>query len=140
MEAHRTTFEVGSRPLYSMSWNGYDYGTPLPHPLQPVCRFYLPPEIGDSHFYSASASECVEVRARFPNFVYESEAAFHAVLPHPVTGECAEVDGFLLQPVFRLWNGRVDSNHRYTVDILVRNPMIAQAYVSEGYGPIGVAF
>ena len=134
------TFEVGARPLYSMNWNFWDYGNPSPYPMQPVCRFYIPPENGDSHFYSASTSECVEVHARFPGLVYETQAAFYAVLPDLVTGKCPEVEGFVLVPVFRLWNGRADSNHRYTASVSVRNEMIANGYVAEGYGPAGIAF
>jgi hypothetical protein len=42
-------------------------------------------------------------------------------------------------PVYRLWNQRADSNHRYTTDATVRAQMIARGYVSEGYGPLGVA-
>jgi hypothetical protein len=39
--------------------------------LNPVCRFYIPPAHGDSHFLSASPDECAAVRARIgadPNF------------------------------------------------------------------------
>src|SRR5580704_11975495 len=35
----------------------------------PVCRFYIPPADGDSHFYSASPVECTAVQARFPAFI-----------------------------------------------------------------------
>jgi len=111
----------------------------------PVCRFYLPPGSGDSHFLSAFATECAEVRSRFPAYVLESEAAFYAVLPNPATGECPRITGdwgsiFQLVPVFRLWNARADSNHRYTTDPAVRGAMIERGYIPEGYGPKGVAF
>ncbi|HEY3533338.1 MAG TPA: hypothetical protein VGL43_09480, partial [Casimicrobiaceae bacterium] len=39
--------------------------------LNPVCRFYIPPAHGDSHFFSASPDECAAVRAKIdsdPNF------------------------------------------------------------------------
>ena len=45
----------------------------------PVCRFYIPPESGDSHFFSASAQECAEVAAKFPSFVKETDAAFFVI-------------------------------------------------------------
>src|SRR4051812_12478073 len=35
----------------------------------PVCRFYIPPALGDSHFYSASPTECQETAAKFGAFV-----------------------------------------------------------------------
>lgn len=101
-----------------------------------VCRFYLPPASGDSHFYSASAQECADVGAKFPSFVLESEAVFAAALPDRATGACAT--GML--PVYRLWNARADSNHRYTADPAIRAAMIARGYVAEGYGAEGVAF
>jgi hypothetical protein len=100
-----------------------------------VCRFYLPPGYGDSHFYSASAQECAEVRARFPAFVHESDAVFAAALPDLASGDCAT--GI---PVYRLWNGRADSNHRYTTDPATRVSMLSRGYVAEGYGVYGVAF
>lgn len=101
-----------------------------------VCRFYLPPAFGDSHFYSASPAECADVHARFPGFVLESDAVFAAALPDPASGACAPG----LVPAFRLWNGRADTNHRYTTSAALRAAMIARGAVSEGYGPAGVAF
>ncbi|MFO1302298.1 MAG: hypothetical protein U1F54_01120 [Burkholderiales bacterium] len=101
-----------------------------------VCRFYMPPAAGDSHFYSASPQECADVRARFPAFVLESDAVFAAALPDRTTGACAT--GTL--PVYRLWNARADSNHRYTIDPAIRAAMLAHGYVAEGYGAEGVAF
>lgn len=101
----------------------------------PVCRFYLPPASGDSHFYSASPAECAEVAARFPAFSYESPGVMHVGLPDAATGACSA--GWA--PVYRLWNQRADSNHRYTTDRGLRSQMLAQGYVAEGYGPEGVA-
>ena len=115
-----------------------------------VCRFYIPPSEGDSHFYSASADECQKVAARFPEFTLESSAIFFVRLPDPSTGACPSLpyfgtpgrygNGNPLRAVFRLWNHRVDSNHRYTTDPIVRAYLLQQGYVSEGYGPFGVAF
>ena len=51
----------------------------------PVCRFYLPPANGDSHFYSASPAECAEVRAKFPTFVFEAPDVMHVALPDVAT-------------------------------------------------------
>ena len=53
---------------------------------QPVCRFHIPSS--NAHFLSASAEECAQVRARFPDFVLETDAAFYVALPHLVTGSC----------------------------------------------------
>ena len=97
----------------------------------PVCRFYLPPASGDSHFYSASPDECAEVAAKFPTFVLEASDVMHVVLPDTVTGACPA--GSI--KVFRLWNNRTDSNHRYTTDAAIKAEMVAKGYVAEGYGP-----
>ena len=82
----------------------------------PVCRYYIPADQGDSHFFSAFVAECAKVHARFPSFVTESEAVMHIAPPHHVTGKCAND----LEPVYRLWNGRLDSNHRYVTETAVR--------------------
>jgi hypothetical protein len=135
-----STFAVGATSFVSINWNVWDLPIPPAFPMQPVCRFYLPPESGDSHFLSASASECAEVHARYPHFELESSAVFYAVLPDLATGGCPQGVGFFLAPMFRLWNARADTNHRYTMDPSVRSAMIAQGWVSESYGPAGVAF
>ncbi len=110
---------------------------------RPVCRFYIPPGVGNSHFFSASTEECEAVRKLFPGFTLETTAAFYAALPDPGTGACPpdpdiESTGRLL-PLYRLWNQRIDSNHRYTTSTAIRDAMISKGYVSEGYGPMGVA-
>ncbi len=103
--------------------------------LVAVCRYYIPPGSGDSHFFSASAYECGVAPAMFPLFVKESDAAFSIGLPDPGTGACAGNE----VPVYRLWNGRSDSNHRYTTSTTVKALMVAKGYVAEGYGPDQVA-
>lgn len=97
----------------------------------PVCRFYIPPANGDSHFYSASPAECADVHARFPAFTHEAPAVFHVGLPDLATGACAA--GTV--PVYRVWNNRADTNHRYTTSLAVRQQMLAAGWVAEGYGP-----
>jgi hypothetical protein len=103
----------------------------------PTCRYYGRPSAGlDSHFYSASQPECDAVAAKFPEaWAKESDNVFEIALPDHVTGICTT--GTL--PVYRLWNGRIDSNHRYTIHINTRQEMLAKGYVAEGYGPNGVA-
>jgi hypothetical protein len=55
-------------------------------------RFYIPPAMGDSHFYSASPAECDEVRIRFPQFTYESAQVMAVALPDVATGACPAFD------------------------------------------------
>lgn len=99
----------------------------------PVCRFYGLPSAGlDSHFYSASTVECAEVMQKFAqSWLYESANVFAMYLPNPATGQCPANT----IPVFRLWNKRVDSNHRYTGSAATFDAMAALGYVAEGYGP-----
>ena len=107
---------------------------------RPVCRFYIPPA---SHFLSASEEECNAVAAAHPEFVLETAAAFYAWLPDAATGKCpalfAKIGGFEFQPVYRLWNGRADTNHRLTASRHERATMIANGWIAEGYGDEGVA-
>ena len=71
------------------------------------------------------------MKSRFPQFVYEAPDVFHIALPDTTTGACPAAT----KTVYRLWNNRVDSNHRYTADASVKAQMQARGYVAEGYGP-----
>jgi hypothetical protein len=97
----------------------------------PVCRFYLPPDYGDSHFYSATPTECEQVAQKFPRFAYETTEVFRVHAPDLQTGQCPPNT----VPIYRLWNNRADSNHRYTSDRATRDAMVAEGYIPEGYGP-----
>lgn len=107
----------------------------------PVCRFYIPPAHGNSHFFSASPAECATVLQKigtdenFSGYVYETADAWYIGLPDAATGGCAA--GTV--PVWRLWNQRADSNHRYATSAAVRDPLLALGFVAEGYGPDAVA-
>ena len=37
--------------------------------------------------------------------------------------------------VYRVWDNRADTNHRYTTSLAVRQQMLAAGWVAEGYGP-----
>ena len=108
---------------------------------QPVCRFYIPPQDGDSHFLSASIAECNAVlqltlfNPAYAGYVYETASAFFIALPNLATGVCPPAT----IPVYRLWNQRADSNHRYTTDPATKAQMIARGFAPEGYGADAVA-
>jgi serine protease len=99
--------------------------------FNPVCRFYIPPGYGDSHFYSASPAECAIALSTYPFFVYESPNVFYVVLPDTLTGACPAN----MVPVYRVWDHRADTNHRYTTSSAIRATMVAAGWVAEGYGP-----
>ena len=100
-----------------------------------VYRFYIPPAQGDSHFFTGDANEAAEVRRRFPGFVEEGPLSMRTVLPDRTSGACPAA----MRPVYRIWNHRTDSNHRYTTDVATRALMVARGGLAEGYGPDGVA-
>jgi hypothetical protein len=103
----------------------------------PVCRFYGRPEAGlDSHFYSASTVECAEVQARFSHaWLLETDRAFAVWLPDVATGACPAAT----RPLYRVYNGRPDANHRYTASTGVVRDMVSALWIPEGYGPHAVA-
>ena len=103
--------------------------------LNPVCRFYVPPPYGNSHFFSASAAECAAVVANLRVYVEETPAAFYIALPDVATGTCPAGTS----PVYRLWNRGTDANFRFTADPATRDAMIARGFATAGYGPLGVA-
>lgn len=96
----------------------------------PVCRFYLKPPFGDSHFYSVSAAECASVRQKYPQFDYESADVMYLGMPDTASGACAAG----MVAVYRVWNKRLDTNHRYTTDRTTRDEMVARGWIKEGYG------
>jgi len=116
-----------------LSFNAYATAQPG---FAPICRFYLPPGYGDTHFYSASPAECDVVHRQNPAFVLESTAVMYLATPNYATGACpAGTD-----PVYRVWNHRPDTNHRYTSSRAVRDQMVALGYIAEGSGPDVVTF
>jgi hypothetical protein len=98
-----------------------------------VCRFYIPPALGNSHFFGRSAAECAASQKSQPGLVLEDPDYMHVVLP--IAGTCPANT----QPVYRLFNNRPDANHRYTIDRAVRDQMVSQGWVAEGDGPDAVA-
>ncbi len=100
--------------------------------VNPVCRFYLPPANGDSHFYSASGARVRRSEGQVSDAgCLEAPDVMYIALPDITTGECPAG----LVKVYRLWNNRADSNHRYTTDPATKAEMIAKGYSAEGYGP-----
>lgn len=99
----------------------------------PVCRYYLPPVYGDSHFYGRDAQECAATAAANPGFVLEAADVMHLVAPAAGICPAATV------PVYRVFSARVDANHRYTTDRALRDQMVVNGWLAEGDGPDLVA-
>ena len=94
-----------------------------------ICRFYIPPILGDSHFFGRGTVECDATGVAHPTFVLEEPRFMGMILP--TAGVCPA--GTI--PVYRVFDNRTDANHRYTIDPLVRDSMIALGWIAEGDGP-----
>jgi len=100
-----------------------------------VCRFWSGQTFvtKSSHFYTPFDWECAIVK-RNRDWVYEDEV-FSMMLPD-AAGNCR--GGTV--PLYRLYNDSKTSapNHRYTTSLAVRVEMVAQGWIPEGSGSIGV--
>jgi hypothetical protein len=95
----------------------------------PVCRFYIPPGLGDSHFFGRGTAECDATGAHNPSFMLEDPAFMQTFLP--TLGVCPANT----TQVYRVFSNRPDANHRYMTDKAVRDAMVAKGWLAEGDGP-----
>ncbi len=100
-----------------------------------VCRFWSGSTFApkSSHFYTPFDWECAKVR-NDPSWTFEG-TQFALNLPDS-RSSC--VPGRV--PLYRLYNdGRSGApNHRYTTRLNIREAMVAQGWIPEGYGTLGV--
>jgi hypothetical protein len=102
--------------------------------LKTACRFFSTSfGIKSSHFYTPDAPECSTVMSN-PSWQFEGDV-FHT-MPPAQDGSCPAG----MSPVYRMYNNGQGGapNHRYTTDTAVRTIMLAQGWIAEGYGAIGV--
>ncbi len=95
----------------------------------PVCRYYIPPGLGDSHFFGRGTVECNETGQKNPSFVLEDPSFMQMFLP--AAGVCPANT----TQVYRVFSNRPDANHRYMTDRAVRDQMVAKGWLAEGDGP-----
>ncbi|MEO7158705.1 MAG: S8 family peptidase [Vicinamibacterales bacterium] len=95
----------------------------------PVCRFYIPPAVGNSHFFGRGTTECDATAAKHPSFVLEDPAFMQMFLP--VLGVCPSNT----TQVYRVFSNRQDANHRYMTEKATRDQMRALGWLVEGDGP-----
>jgi hypothetical protein len=146
-DAEKQALDTGVHPGWARTGESFKaHAVGSGQATSPVCRYYSPPIIefyyydtepgSDSHFFSADGGECVNVFRKFSShWGFEVDDAFEIALPNKTTGACP--GGTI--PVYRLWNRRTDSNHRYTTSPTIKAQMIAAGHLAEGYGPDGVA-
>lgn len=123
------------------SFQVWSTATNAPGDAHPVCRFYS--TLANSHFYTASASECAALQAmeaqdraanggQTKGWAYEGTAFF---VQAPTGGQCPA--GTL--PVTRLYNHGFESgegsNHRFVDD-----PALQQLMADRGWSAEGPAF
>jgi hypothetical protein len=94
-----------------------------------VCRFYIPPKEGSSHWFGRSAAECNAAQQAHPDFVLEDPNFMQLYVPSGGVCPAGAV------PVYRVFDNRPDANHRYTTDRATRDRMVAQGWIAEGDGP-----
>jgi hypothetical protein len=94
-----------------------------------VCRFYIPPGLGDSHFFGRGTTGCNDTKAKFPSFVLEDPLYMHVFLP--TAGVCPAGT----TQVYRVFSNRPDANHRYMTSRAVRDVMVSLGWLAEGDGP-----
>jgi hypothetical protein len=94
-----------------------------------VCRYYIPPGLGDSHFFGRGTVECNATGAAHPTFVLEDPNFMYVYLP--AAGVCPAGT----TPIYRVFSNRPDANHRYMTDRAVRDQMVARGWLAEGDGP-----
>jgi len=103
-----------------LTFLAYSDGSVAPAGAQPVCRFYLLPQYGASHFYSADPAECAATAVKFAgSWAEESAALFYIQVPNQTTGACPANT----RPVYRFVNRTNQVHHRYTAEQDVRNCM-----------------
>ena len=130
-----------------LTFLAYSDPSVAPGGVSPVCRFYLLPQFGDSHFYSADPAECAATAVKFAaSWVEESAALFYIQLPNLTTGACPANT----RPVYRFMNRTNQIHHRYTAEVDVRNclyygtnpaadkdvdcSLFTDTWLEEGYG------
>ena len=119
-------FENPSGVITSGSFKTY---TTAQSNTSPVCRFYIPPGLGDSHFFGRGTAECNSTGTKNPSFVLEDPAFMQMYLP--VLGVCPANTA----QVYRVFSNRPDANHRYMTDKTVRDQMVTKGWLAEGDGP-----
>ena len=95
----------------------------------PVCRYYIPPVLGNSHFFGRGSAECASTGQKNPSFVQESSDFMQMILP--LNGACPAGTA----SVYRVFSNRSDANHRYMTDRTIRDQMVAKGWLAEGDGP-----
>ncbi len=121
--------DAGVHKGWTRTTKGFKTYTTPQTGTSPVCRFYIPPAQGDSHFFGRGTAECDATAAKFPTFINEDPAFMQMFLP--TAGVCPANT----TEVYRVFSNRADANHRYMTDKVVRQMMVDKGWLAEGDGP-----
>jgi hypothetical protein len=127
--AEQANLDAGKTPTkWSRTGNTFHAYAAPQSGTSPVCRYYIPPALGDSHFFGRGTAECDATGQKNPSFVLEDAAFMHMVLP--TLGVCPTGTG----NIYRVFSNRPDANHRYMTDKATRDGMVAKGWLAEGDG------
>jgi len=130
LAAEQDNLDAGKTPTrWVRTGESFGYFAAAGAGTSPVCRFYIPPGLGDSHFFGRGTAECDATAAKNPSFTLEAASFLHMILP--TAGTCPADT----EPVYRVFSNRPDANHRYTTSRAIRDQMVAKGWLAEGDGP-----
>lgn len=98
-----------------------------PADARPVCRFYS--AIANSHFYTATTSECDWLRSADYGWQYEGVGFYVQV---PANGQCAEGTVAMHRLYNNGYTSGEGSNHRYVDDATLKQTMVDSGWKAEG--------
>ena len=127
--AEIANLDAGKTPtLWTRTGKSFKAYTTAQAGTSQVCRFYIPPTLGSSHFFGRGTAECNATLAAHPDFVLEEPKYMQLFMP--AAGSCPTGT----QPIYRVFDNRTDANHRYTTDRAVRDQMVSKGWLAEGDG------
>ena len=130
LENEQANLDAGNTPTrWERTGHSFMAYTAAQTGTSPVCRYYIPPDKGDSHFLGRGTAECDATGLANPTFILEAAQFLHMFLP--IVGVCPEGTA----QVHRAFSNRVDANHRYMTDIAILDLMVSQGWLAEGDGP-----
>jgi hypothetical protein len=128
-QAEINALDSGAIPGWTRTGQSFSAYAEAQPGTSPICRYRIPPALGDSHFFGRGAAECAATGQNNPSFILEDPAFMYLALP---TGGVCPANTI---PVYRAFDNRPDANHRYMTERNIRDYMVSRGWVAEGDGP-----
>ncbi len=93
----------------------------------PLCRFYIPPELGNAHFVGFGPAECEAAERLNPRYLREARDD-PVYLGRPQDGRCPAGT----RAVYRLRGGDAAQGQRFATSAAIRDAMLARGWIAEG--------